>query len=104
MGIAPAFVVPLPRKDFPKTTSGKIQRSYLKKTLEAGGFKELLKDLDVKLGSANTIPNWFFKRVWQAEQLGPSSLEFKHEACLLFADNLGLAAHVCTKLKSLGHR
>lgn len=31
MGIEPTYVIPVPRQEFPKTTSGKIQRSQLKK-------------------------------------------------------------------------
>lgn len=46
LGISPGFVVPLPKKQFPKTTSGKIQRIQLKKLLEAGAFQMILKALE----------------------------------------------------------
>ncbi|HYG22344.1 MAG TPA: condensation domain-containing protein [Verrucomicrobiae bacterium] len=46
LGITPGFVVPLTRETFPKTTSGKIQRTHLKKALEAGSFAEVLKPLE----------------------------------------------------------
>lgn len=45
MGIAPAYVIPLEKKTFPKTTSGKIQRTQLKKSLQNGDFDALLQQL-----------------------------------------------------------
>ncbi|CAJ1453985.1 unnamed protein product [Effrenium voratum] len=39
MGLAPSFVVALQEAEFPKTTSGKIQRSQLKKALQQGAFE-----------------------------------------------------------------
>src|SRR5690606_31682149 len=38
LGIAPGFIVPLLKENFPKTTSGKIQRTQLKKALESGAL------------------------------------------------------------------
>lgn len=39
MGLAPGLVIPLEQEEFPKTTSGKIQRSQLKKALQKGAFE-----------------------------------------------------------------
>jgi surfactin family lipopeptide synthetase A len=103
MGIAPAFVIPLAKKDFPKTTSGKIQRSYLKKTLEGGGFKDVLKDLDIKLETANTLPDWFFKRHWRKQEPASVNRSKTSHRCLIFGDDLGLAARTSTELKAEGH-
>merc|ERR1711920_175573 len=38
IGLTPSHVVPLAQEEFPKTTSGKIQRSQLAKALRAGDF------------------------------------------------------------------
>ena len=65
LGISPAFVIPLDRGQFPKTTSGKIQRSQLKKSLEAGHFASVLKQLDILLGNVRTLPDWFFAVRWR---------------------------------------
>ncbi|HEY9510779.1 MAG TPA: condensation domain-containing protein, partial [Verrucomicrobiae bacterium] len=46
LGIAPGVVIPIPRNQFPKTTSGKIQRTQLKKRLEAGAFQSTIKTLE----------------------------------------------------------
>jgi acyl-CoA synthetase (AMP-forming)/AMP-acid ligase II len=45
LGISPAFVVPLEKNAFLKTTSGKIQRSQMKKNFEAGEYNGILERL-----------------------------------------------------------
>lgn len=42
LGINPAFIIPLERGAFLKTTSGKIQRSQMKKNFEAGEYDQVL--------------------------------------------------------------
>ena len=65
-GVSPSYVVPLPdRESFPKTTSGKIQRTRLKKRLAEGGFDALLRDIDLATAAPNTLPAWFHHRVWR---------------------------------------
>jgi acyl-CoA synthetase (AMP-forming)/AMP-acid ligase II/NAD(P)-dependent dehydrogenase (short-subunit alcohol dehydrogenase family) len=67
-GVAPAFVVPLTRETFPKTTSGKIQRTQLKKGLAAGAFDGLLKEVDLATGNDNTVPRWFLEKIWRRKE------------------------------------
>ncbi|HYE31188.1 MAG TPA: condensation domain-containing protein [Methylomirabilota bacterium] len=50
LGISPLVVLPLTKKTFPKTTSGKIQRTHLKKGFEAGEFAALQQALAAKTG------------------------------------------------------
>lgn len=45
VGLVPGTVVPLSWEEFPKTTSGKIQRTQLVRDLEAGQFNERLRRL-----------------------------------------------------------
>jgi acyl-CoA synthetase (AMP-forming)/AMP-acid ligase II/NAD(P)-dependent dehydrogenase (short-subunit alcohol dehydrogenase family) len=45
VGLVPSIVVPVPRHQFPKTNSGKIQRIQLVRDLEAGNFDEHLQRL-----------------------------------------------------------
>ncbi|MDX1952222.1 MAG: condensation domain-containing protein [Verrucomicrobiota bacterium] len=52
LGINPAFVIPLEKKNFPKTTSGKIQRGQMKKGFEAGDYSDLIEALK----QASTAP------------------------------------------------
>jgi acyl-CoA synthetase (AMP-forming)/AMP-acid ligase II/acyl carrier protein len=46
LGVAPGAVIPLPKDQFPKTTSGKIQRTQLKHSFEAGGFHEIQRQVE----------------------------------------------------------
>jgi acyl-CoA synthetase (AMP-forming)/AMP-acid ligase II len=66
LGIEPLYVIPISREEFPKTTSGKIQRMQLKKMLESGTFKDAIKTIDIHLESANTILTGFIKKMVQA--------------------------------------
>lgn len=45
IGLSPSHVVPLQLEEFPKTTSGKIQRRGLARALQAGDFDERLRKL-----------------------------------------------------------
>ena len=57
LGLAPLHVIPLQQKEFPRTTSGKIQRTKLKKLFQEGKIKipqiqqksKELPDLDIKM-------------------------------------------------------
>jgi amino acid adenylation domain-containing protein len=102
MGLTPMHVIPMARKDFPKTTSGKIQRSQLKKALEAGSYAEVIKKLDIQLGNSNTVPDWFMRQVWRQKQTGPEVLEARHSRCLIFLDSLGLGAQLRQLLEQRG--
>lgn len=63
LGIAPSVVVPLDRADFPKTTSGKIQRTALRRRLETGDFDARLQALGLALGrdQGPGLPDWFLE-------------------------------------------
>lgn len=90
LGISPAFVIPLERDQFPKTTSGKIQRTQLKKTLESGGFANLQKQIDIRLGNSRTLPDWFFEKTWRRKRARRTESPAASGCCLVFLDRLGL--------------
>ncbi|NET43198.1 MAG: SDR family NAD(P)-dependent oxidoreductase, partial [Okeania sp. SIO2B3] len=99
IGINADYVLPLERQDFPKTTSGKIQRSLMKKMLAKGDFDEVIKQLDVKEGNSNTIPDWFYEKVWRRKQgyYQPRKLA-EIGVVLVFLDGLELGEKLCHKL------
>ncbi len=68
-GIRPYHVLPVVESQFPKTTSGKIQRSALSRRFVEGEFAELTTQVDRALGNENTIPDWFFHRTWHPRQI-----------------------------------
>ncbi len=100
IGINADYVLPLEREDFPKTTSGKIQRSLMKKMLARGDFDEVIKELDVKEGNSNTIPDWFYEKIWRRKK-GNYHLQklSKLGVILVFLDELGLGQDICQKLE-----
>ncbi len=85
IGLSPLFVIPLLKSSFPKTTSGKIQRSQLKNLLASGHFSETVRNYDVLLKNDNTLPDWFYQRTWIRKSL-PKSTVLNAVPTLLFID------------------
>lgn len=63
-GVRPVALLPLTVDEFPKTTSGKIQRTLLRDRLAAGDFDRRRQALDLALGNPGTVPDWFFGERW----------------------------------------
>jgi acyl-CoA synthetase (AMP-forming)/AMP-acid ligase II/acyl carrier protein len=101
-GVAPAFVVPLTRETFPKTTSGKIQRTQLKKGLAAGAFDDLLKDVDLATENANTVPRWFLEKVWRRKEPAVRLRRPAAGATLVLLNGGGLGAALLARLGDAG--
>ena len=102
LGIAPTYTIPIEQKEFPKTTSGKIQRSRLKKNLESGDFSALIQEIDIKLGN-HTIPNWFYEKVWCQKQVQIDPIATTQQAVILFLDDLGLGESIGQRLEAQNH-
>lgn len=100
LGISPAYVIPVAKSAFPKTTSGKIQRTQLKQRLETGSFQDVLKEIDILLENANTLPDWFYQPVWRAKLLGTPLSQRPTGSYLIFLDSLGLGNNLYQKLAS----
>jgi acyl carrier protein len=81
LGIAPGVVIPLPKERFPKTSSGKIQRTQLKHSLETGDFQDIQRALEISPDAA-----------------GPPTLRNDIETRLaeIWGEVLGLPAVGCT--------
>ncbi len=62
IGVTPLHVLPVDMNTFPKTSSGKIQRSDLKGRYESGKLSELIREVELLKEGENVIPNWFFSR------------------------------------------
>jgi len=86
LGIHPKYVIPLAAEDFPKTTSGKIQRGNLAAQLEEGDFDELIFALDMELGNERTLPDWFCRETWIRCEL-PEPDRRKPRRLLVFSEN-----------------
>ncbi|MGW4765797.1 amino acid adenylation domain-containing protein [Streptomyces pseudogriseolus] len=65
IGVSPAFLIPVPAEAVPKTEIGKIQRTRLRKSFEAGEFDDAVREAQLLLGTAATLPDWFLRPVWR---------------------------------------
>ncbi|ALF56360.1 AMP-dependent synthetase [Nostoc piscinale CENA21] len=96
VGINPDYLIPVNKEIIPKTAIGKIQRSQLSQRFNSGEFKSIIKPIDILLGNSNTIPNWFYRQVWQPK----SSIAFNSNlnvtnSTLVFLDSCGLGQYLC---------
>ncbi|WP_414754481.1 SDR family NAD(P)-dependent oxidoreductase [Anabaena sp. CCY 9910] len=96
VGINPDYLIPVDKEIIPKTAIGKIQRSQLSQRFNIGEFQSIIKRIDILLGNANTIPDWFYRQVWQPKNpnIFNSSLTLIN-CTLVFLDAFGLGTHLC---------
>ncbi|WP_138502502.1 SDR family NAD(P)-dependent oxidoreductase [Nostoc sp. PA-18-2419] len=96
VGINPDYLIPVNQEIIPKTAIGKIQRSQLSQGFQTGEFKSIIKQIDTLLGNANTIPNWFYRQVWQPKSpISSNSFLTITNFTLLFLDSFGLGSYLC---------
>jgi amino acid adenylation domain-containing protein len=99
LGISPSYVIPVAKSEFPKTTSGKIQRTQLKKQLETGQFQDIIKQIDIALENANTLPDWFYQKHWRRNWLSNQMAQMPTGTYLVFMDSLELGTALCQELE-----
>ncbi|MGG7612606.1 AMP-binding protein, partial [Streptomyces sp. ZG43] len=84
IGVSPAFLIPVEADTIPKTEIGKIQRTKLRKSFEAGDFDGAVRETQLLLGTAATLPDWFLHPVWRrAENLHGATLPTGHRVLVL---------------------
>ncbi len=96
--VNPDYLVPVEKSAIPKTAIGKIQRQQLRKSFEAGEFNDILKQLDINTGNANTLPNWFYRKIWRPKQAATHTNQLHTGPYLVFLDSLGLGKFICREL------
>ncbi|MEH1920966.1 SDR family NAD(P)-dependent oxidoreductase [Nostoc sp.] len=99
VGLNPDYLILLPKEDIPKTVIGKIQRSQLSDRFHAGEFNSILKRFDILLNNTNTIPDWFYQKVWRPKQAKALKTLSQNSLTIVFLDELGLGAFICQQLK-----
>jgi acyl-CoA synthetase (AMP-forming)/AMP-acid ligase II len=98
LGINPAVVIPLSREEFPKTTSGKIQRSQLKKQLAGGLFAERIKQFDIALENSRTVPDWFYVPRWVRKNTPSAASICRTGTWFIVSDDPQLAEQLSNEL------
>ncbi|MFS3915776.1 amino acid adenylation domain-containing protein [Bacillus australimaris] len=97
IGIEPDHIIPVKKDQFPKTESGKIQRAQLGAALKDGVFRDIERTLDLASENEQTFPDWFYKRIWAKEQIGPTQPSTDH--VLVFEDEKGLYQSLYAQLE-----
>jgi acyl-CoA synthetase (AMP-forming)/AMP-acid ligase II/thioesterase domain-containing protein/NADP-dependent 3-hydroxy acid dehydrogenase YdfG/acyl carrier protein len=98
IGIQVDYFVPVDREIIPKTSIGKIQRSQLSKRWESGEFKLIQQNIDILLENHQTIPDWFYRQIWQPKQIRKLK-DIGTGTTLIFVDQLGLGDYLVTQLQ-----
>jgi amino acid adenylation domain-containing protein len=99
LGIAADFVVPIDKEELPRTGIGKIQRGELKKSFEAGLFDSRT----LRQPQARTLPDWFFRPIWQRRNLRQADeTPVSSGAALILAEGGGLGKHLEAACLSAG--
>ncbi|MCP4697372.1 MAG: hypothetical protein GY862_11045, partial [Gammaproteobacteria bacterium] len=100
LGVKADYLLPVKKEDMPKTAIGKLQRARLRKRFEAGGFKDILKRVDILLENANTLPDWFYRKIWRRKLPLTLAPERREVPTLVFIDSTGLGDFLCGKLEN----
>ncbi|ARV58876.1 hypothetical protein BZZ01_09735 [Nostocales cyanobacterium HT-58-2] len=99
VGVNPAYLIPVEKNAIPKTSIGKIQRSQLKQCFEIGEFDPILKRIDILSGNDNTLPNWFYRKIWRRKEAKVLTYRSQKGKFLVFLDGLGLGQFLCAELE-----
>ncbi|PPK98725.1 amino acid adenylation domain-containing protein [Kineococcus xinjiangensis] len=109
LGHGDVCVLPIPPEDFPRTTSGKVQRSVLRERLTAGRFAALEAEVAARMsagGTASAPPSTRsgieerITRIW-AEVLGVPASSISRDDRFLAVGGSSLAAlHVLAELET----
>ena len=97
-GITPEYLVPVGIADIPKTAIGKIQHVQLSQRFAAGAFDSVLKRVDILSGNANTLPAWFYRKVWRRKERGVPGKPHGTEPALVFLDRAGMGVSLRNEL------
>lgn len=98
VAVNPDYLIPVAQSAIPKTAIGKIQRSQLSKRFETGEFDSILKQIDIAIGNANTLPDWFYRKIWRPKAATILTEATSTGTTLVFLDSLGLGQLLCQQL------
>jgi acyl-CoA synthetase (AMP-forming)/AMP-acid ligase II/thioesterase domain-containing protein/NAD(P)-dependent dehydrogenase (short-subunit alcohol dehydrogenase family) len=98
-GVSPTYLIPVEKETIPKTSIGKIQRLQLKQRFEAGEFDAIVKRVDILLGNENTLPDWFYQKIWRPKAAVTLDSQPRTGQSLLFLDSLGLGESLCAEFE-----
>ncbi|MCP4661296.1 MAG: AMP-dependent synthetase, partial [bacterium] len=93
-GVNPDHLLPVDPEAIPKTSIGKIQHKVLSRRFREGAYDGVRRRVELLLGHRNTLPSWFFKRIWRPRRAQPRPLPVHAPGRLLFIDRRGLGERI----------
>ncbi|GAA6615347.1 SDR family NAD(P)-dependent oxidoreductase [Scytonema sp. NUACC26] len=100
VGLNPDYLIPVAKEGIPKTAIGKIQRLQLSQRFQAGEFDTILKRLDILMGDRNTLPDWFYHKIWRSQKPVWQDWQPISGHTVVFLDSSGLGSILCQHLQS----
>ncbi|KAF3884406.1 MULTISPECIES: SDR family NAD(P)-dependent oxidoreductase [Nostocales] len=101
VGLNPDYLILVAKEDIPKTAIGKIQRRQLSQRFQAGEFDTILKRLDILMGDRNTLPDWFYHKIWRSQKAIWQDWQPISGHTVVFLDSSGLGSILCQHLQSV---
>jgi len=98
VGVTPDYIIPVMKKDVPKTSIGKLQRAKIVKLFDEGKFNDIIKKIDLYL-NINVVPSWFYNLEWQRKNLPIIQDSIITNNCIIFIDDEGLYSHLLIELE-----
>lgn len=99
VGLNPDYLIPVSKEDIPKTAIGKIQRRLLSQRFQNREFDATLKRLDILTANHNTLPDWFYHKIWRSQKAILPDLQLSKGHTLVFVDSSGLGSTLCQYLQ-----
>ncbi|WDE09226.1 non-ribosomal peptide synthetase [Thalassomonas viridans] len=93
-GMSPSVIIPMSQEEFPRTTSGKIQRSIIAKNLIEGCYDKQYQSPNRESEKSRTIPDWFYRGIWQKSEAKAVKQQLaKIHLIMLSEESLALSTH-----------
>lgn len=98
IGLSIDYVIPVSRADIPKTSIGKIQRTKLSKLFMLGEYENIIREIELLIGSDNTVPQWFVTKTWSKYEAlyTDDSID---RVYLVFKDEIGLCNNLVDRMR-----
>ncbi len=101
IGVTPDYLIPVEVHDIPKTEIGKIQRLQLSQRFAAGEFDTIRARIDILTDNSNTIPGWFYRKVWRRKEALPLHIQRRAGHALILLDSIGLGTRLYEEMHRL---
>lgn len=101
IGIVISYIIPLAKKEIPKTGIGKIQRIQLRNALLKGEYDPILKQMDL-IRNKELLNPWVFKKSWEKDFTKVAYQPKEKRKLLVFADKSSLCKEFSSMLEGYG--